>query len=387
MSRVLRGGMVGGGIGAFIGPVHRKAATLGGEARFVAGAFSADGEKSRRTGQELHLEADRVYPDFRSMAAREVSLPAEQRLDFVSIVTPNDSHFEVARTFLEAGFNIFCDKPMTTTLADAVRLRDIVRRTRKVFVLTHSFTGYPMVKEARHLVRGGSLGTIRKIIVDYSQGWLSGFMDRSRTGPLPWRLDPGRSGAAGSLGDVGTHAENLARYVTGLRIGELCAELNAFVPASPLDTDVNVLLHYEGGVRGLIHASQSLTGEENSLTLRVYGSKRGLTWDQENPNYLVLKDPGGSRTILSKGGEVTSPEAKQASYLPAGHPDGYIEAFANLYREGYSAIRAEIDGQSAPDCDFPGVEDGIESLVFVETCLRSAASDTKWIRMDRPVAE
>jgi predicted dehydrogenase len=384
MNRVLRGGMVGGGLGAFIGPVHRQAATIGGEARFVAGAFSADAEKSRLSGQALNLDGDRVYPDYRSMAAREASLSSDQRLDFVSVVTPNHSHFEVARTFLEAGFNVVCDKPMTTSLEDALRLRELVCRTRKVFVLTHSFTGYPMVKEARHLVRVGALGDLKKIIVDYSQGWLSSYMGNAPAGPIPWRLDPGRSGPAGSLGDVGTHAENLARYVTGLRIEELCAELNSFVPSSPLDTDVNILAHYEGGVRGMIQASQSLTGEENSLTLRVYGSKGGLFWDQENPNYLVLKKSGGSRIILSKGGDATSIEARQASYLPVGHPDGYIEAFANLYREGFKAIRAEIEGRPLLGFDFPTVEDGVESLVFVNTCITSSGGDAKWVRMERP---
>ncbi len=384
MSRLLRGGMVGGGIGAFIGPVHRQAARLGGEARFIAGAFSADAEKSRRSGQALHLDADRVYPDYRTMAAREAAMPEGRRLDFVSIVTPNHTHFEAARTFLEAGFNVVCDKPMTTSLADALRLREVVRRTGKVFVLTHSFTGYPMVKEARRLVRDGALGGLIKIIVDYSQGWLSRYMSATPTGPIPWRLDPERSGPAGSLGDIGTHAENLARYVTGLRIEELCGELNALVPSSPLDTDVNILAHYEGGVRGLIHASQSLTGEENSLTLRVYGTKGGLFWDQENPNYLVWKRPDGSRTVLSKGGEATSAEARQASYLPVGHPDGYIEAFANLYREGFKAIRAELEGKPLPACDFPTVEDGIESLVFVQACLAGSGAGAKWVRMERP---
>jgi predicted dehydrogenase len=241
-----------------------------------------------------------------------------------------------------------------------------------------------MVKEARHLVRVGALGDLKKIIVDYSQGWLSSYMGNAPAGPIPWRLDPGRSGPAGSLGDVGTHAENLARYVTGLRIEELCAELNSFVPSSPLDTDVNILAHYEGGVRGMIQASQSLTGEENSLTLRVYGSKGGLFWDQENPNYLVLKKSGGSRIILSKGGDATSIEARQASYLPVGHPDGYIEAFANLYREGFKAIRAEIEGRPLLGFDFPTVEDGVESLVFVNTCITSSGGDAKWVRMERP---
>ncbi len=384
MDRILRGGMIGGGLGAFIGPIHRKAAVIDGDAAFVAGAFSADPEKSVRSGRALRLDAERVYSDYRAMADRESSLPAKERLDFVSVVTPNDSHYDIARTFLEAGFNVICDKPMTTSVAEAVRLRKIVQASGKVFVLTHSFTGYPMVKEARHLVQNEALGKVKKIVVEYPQGWLARFMSPKVTDPLPWRLDPDKSGKTCSLGDVGTHAENLARYITGLRIEELCAELISFVPRSALDTDVNIMARYEGGAFGLIHASQVLAGEENGLAIRIYGTERGLSWDQENPNYLTIKETDGRKTVYSKGGAACSDIAKQASFLPVGHPDGYIEAFANIYREAYRAIKAEIARDPLPVCDYPTVEDGVESLVFIEACLESTRSSAKWQKMRRP---
>jgi predicted dehydrogenase len=240
-----------------------------------------------------------------------------------------------------------------------------------------------MVKEARKLVHEGFLGPLKKVVVEYVQGWLSPFMVGAEGRPLPWRLDPKRSGPAGSLGDVGTHAEHLVRYVTGLRIEQLCAELRSLVPASPLDTDVNVLVRFEGGAGGLIHASQCLAGEENGLTLRVYGTKGGLVWEQENPNYLVLKDPKGFRTVYSKGGAITSEQARAASFLPVGHPDGYVEAFANIYREAFKAIRARKEGISPPECDYPTVLDGVESMTFVETVLESSRSSSKWVPMRR----
>lgn len=382
MERKLRGGMVGGGIGAFIGPVHRMAATLDGQAEFVAGAFSSDPEKSKKSGEELGLDPSRVYKSYKEMAEKEAKLPADRRIDFVSIVVPNSSHYPAAKTFLEAGFNVICDKPMTTSLADAKSLQQIVQKTGKVFALTHNYTGYPMVKQARHMVQSGMLGTINKVVVEYPQGWLSGFITNPSNIIGMWRMDPKIAGSSCCMGDLGTHAENLVRYITGLEIDELCAELSAFVKGNRLEDDGNVLVRYKGGAKGVLYASQISAGEENPLSIRVYGLKCGLEWKQEDPNYLTVKDPAGTHTRYSKGNSNLCKEALAAGRLIWGHPDGFIEAFANLYREAFKGIRAETAGKKIPPCDHPTVDDGVIGVAFIETVLASNKSKDKWTKME-----
>ena len=379
--RKLRGGMVGGGLGAFIGPIHRMAATMDGKAEYVAGAFSSDPDKSRKSGEAIYLDPKRIYPNYNEMAEKEAALPDEERIDFVSIVTPNVTHYAVARTFLEAGIHVVCDKPMTYTLEEARQLKSVVEKTGKVFVLTHNYTGYPMVKQARWMVQQGMLGKINKIVVEYPQGWLADKLDGGQTSLDVWRMDPKKAGASCCMGDIGTHAENLARYISGLEIDELCADLTAFIPGNDLEDDGNVLIHYKGGARGVLHASQISVGEENGLHIRIYGSQLGLSWKQENPNYLVAGNREGLRTIYSKGNDNLCQGARDAGRLPSGHPDGFIEAFANVYLEGYREIRADLEGKSRPDADHPTVTDGVTGMAFVETLLTSAASEKKWTKM------
>jgi predicted dehydrogenase len=380
-NRKLHAGMVGGGIGAFIGPVHRMAATLDGEAEFVAGAFSSDPEKSKQSGEELFLNPSRVYGSYTELLEAEKEKPADERLDFISIVTPNSTHFKIAKACMEAGFNVICDKPMTMNLEEAKALKAVVEQTGKVFALTHNYTGYPMVKQARVMVENGELGKINKIVVEYPQGWLSGFLREAEGAISPWRMDPAKAGASCCMGDIGTHAENLARYITGLEIDEMCADLTTFIESNPLEDDGNVLIHYKGGARGILYASQISSGEENGLNIRIYGTEKGLYWNQEDPNYLVIKDPSGFTTTYSKGNECLCDEAKEAGRLPFGHPDGFIEAFANVYRAAYTAIRAEVSGEPIPICDYPSVDDGVIGMAFIETVLKSAASVEKWVKM------
>ncbi|MBM4148414.1 MAG: Gfo/Idh/MocA family oxidoreductase [Lentisphaerae bacterium] len=380
-NRRLRMGMVGGAVGAFIGPVHRMAATLDGEAELVAGAFSSNPAKSRKTGGELMLDPRRTYDSYREMIAKESKLPPGERVDFVSIVTPNASHFDIASAFLKAGFNVVCDKPMTTSLKQAKDLHRLVRKTGKVFALTHNYTGYPMVKQARHMCGKGMLGKINKVVVEYPQGWMAGFITNPGNAIGMWRMDPKIAGGSCCIGDIGIHAENLVRYITGLEVEELCADLSTFVKINKLEDDGNILIHYKGGARGILYASQISAGEENPLSIRVYGTKLGLEWRQEDPNYLHVKDPAGYRTRYSKGNDYLCPEAKGAARLIWGHPDGFIEAFANIYREAYRGIRAEIAGKRMPVCDHPTSLDGVVGLAFIETVLASGRSRSKWTRM------
>lgn len=375
--RKLRGGMVGGGIGAFIGPVHRMAATMDGEADFVAGAFSSNPAKSAKSGRALFMDPRRVYASWMDMVEAESKAPAGSRLDFVSIVTPNSTHFPVAKAFLEAGFNVICDKPMTMTLAEAKALDKVVAKSGRVFALTHNYTGYPMVKHARWLVQSQkALGVINKVVVEYPQGWLSGLLRDTKTTINTWRMDPAKAGGACAMGDIGTHAENLARYITGLEIAELCADTTAFIKSNPLEDDGNLLIHYRGGARGILSASQISSGEENGLNIRVYGTKLGLEWHQQNPNYLMVKDPSGFVTTYSRGNACLSDVAKANTRIPFGHPEGFIEAFANVYRAAYGAIRA---GKRTGD--FPNVRDGVLGMAFIETVIKSAKSKQKWTKM------
>ncbi len=385
MNRKLRYGMIGGGRGAFIGAVHRIAAQMDGQAELVAGAFSSDPDRSRASGEDLGLDPARVHGSFQEMAEAEAKQPAGSRLDFVVIVTPNHQHFPPAKLFLEKGFNVVCDKPVTFDLKEALALKKVVAKTRKVFVLTHNYTGNAMVKQARDLVRSGRLGALRKVVVEYSQGWLSTALEKSDQKQAAWRTDPKRSGAAGCMGDIGTHAENLARYVTGLRIEELSADLTAFVKGRALDDDGNVLLRFKGGAKGVLHASQICVGEENALSLRVYGDKAGLEWRQEHPNQLLVKYPDRPAEIWGRGnGYLTSDAAKTAARVPAGHPEGYLEAFGNLYREAFRAIRAEVSGKKLPaDLDYPTIDDGIEGMAFIETVVKSSRLGAKWVKLPR----
>jgi len=380
-NRKLRGGMVGGGRDSLIGPVHRMAATMDGQAEFVAGAFSSDPEKSRSFGQELNLDASRVYADYNQMAEKEAELPPDKRIDFVSITTPNVYHFDIAKRFLEAGFNVICDKPMTYSLAEAKELKSIVEKSGKVFSLTHNYNGYPMVKQARSMVRDGLVGNINKVVVDYPQGWLAILFERGDLLPRIWRLDPEKSGISCCVGDIGVHAETLARYITGLEIEELCADLSSFIPKNLLDDDGSILIHYKGGAKGIINVSQISTGEGNALSIRIYGTTLSLAWNQENPNILTSKDIKGCTIVYSKGERGLSNEARKASRLPLGQPEGFIETFANIYLETFKAIRTKLAGQPIPECDYPTVDDGVIGMSFVETVVASATSDNKWTKM------
>ena len=375
--RKLRGGMVGGGIGSFFGPVHRMAATLDGQAEYVCGAFSSDPQKSKKSGKALYLDPSRVYSSYKEMAEKESVLPPDKRIDFITIVTPNVYHFDAARTFLEAGFHVICDKPMTCNLAEAKELKSIVDKTGKVFALTHTYTGYPIVKQARYMVSQGLLGKINKVVVEYPQGWLSNFLEDGVTTETMWRTDPQKAGVSLCMGDIGIHAENLGRYITGLEIEKLCADLSHYIPGNLLDDDGNILVHYKGGAKGIIYASQISTGEENGLNIKVYGTKLSLFWNQENPNYLLVKNKEGISTTYSKGNRILCQDAQNAARLPPGHPEGIIEALANIYLEAYKAIRAGLN----TGFDYPTVNDGVIGMAFVETVLASAASERKWVDM------
>ncbi len=384
MNRKLRFGMIGGGRGAFIGSVHRIAAIMDGRAELVAGAFSSDPGRSRDSGADLFLDPSRVYGSYLEMAAKEKAMPADRRLDFVIIVTPNHQHFPPAKAFLEAGFNVVCDKPVTLNLAEAKALRKIVAKTKKVFVLTHNYTGNAMVKQARAMVRAGELGDIRKVVVEYPQGWLFNRLEASGQKQAAWRTDPKRSGAAGCMGDIGTHAENLAHYITGLDIAELCADLSTFVPGRALDDDGNVLLRFKGGAKGILHASQISVGEENNLNIRVYGTKAGLEWHQEHPNELWVKFPDRPAQLWRRGNGYVGDAAKRATRIPAGHPEGYLEAFGNLYAEAFRAISAEVQGQPLPkDLDFPTIDDGVKGMAFIETLVKSAHAGARWVKFPK----
>jgi len=378
MKRKLRMGMVGGGRGAFIGGVHRMAANLDGQIELVAGCFSSDPDKNNASGEDLFLDPSRVYSSYEEMAKAEAALSPERRIDFVSIVTPNHLHFPVAKSFLEAGFNVVCDKPMTSTLADAQALRDCVKKTGRIFALTHNYTGYPMVKQARHLIREGHLGRILKVVAEYPQGWLNKPIEEEGQKQAAWRTDPARAGLSSCIGDIGTHAENLVRYITGLEMESLCADFTTFVPGRRLEDDGNLLVHYKGGARGVLYASQISVGEENNLNIRIYGEKASLEWHQEHPNELIVKYPDEPRRILRRGNGYNSPDAAKFTRLPAGHPEAFIEAFANIYLEATRHIRDRIEGNENGPYDYPTVEDGVAGVAFIAAAVTSAGADAKW---------
>ncbi len=369
----VRYGMVGGGPDSFIGPVHRMAAALDGQFTLVAGAFSSDGERSRQAGETLGLDPTRTYASYEEMVRAEAALPPDERVEIVSIVTPNHLHFPVARTFLEAGFHVVCDKPLTTTLEDAEILCRMVEKGDHVFAVTHNYTGYPMVKEARERVRSGSLGTVRKVVVEYSQGWLATLLEAEGHKQAEWRMDPSRAGISSALGDIGSHAHNLTRYVTGLEVESLFADLGTLVSGRSLEDDAAVLLHFEGGARGVLLASQISVGERNHLRLRVYGTEGGLDWNQEIPDRLRLMSADGSERLLHVSGSDLSARTQAHTRLPAGHPEGFIEAFANLYRNVARTLRVR-QGVAEPglfDDDFPTVQDGASGVHFIETAVES----------------
>jgi predicted dehydrogenase len=377
----LKMGMVGGGSGAFIGAVHRRAAVMDGEVEFVAGALSSTADKALASGTELGVTDERNYASWERMLEVELSLPEEERIDFVSIVTPNHMHHPVARAFAEAGFNVVLDKPMVQTSEEAEDLRRVVEGSGVVFAVTYTYTGYPMVKQARHMVRQGLLGEVRKVIVEYNQGWLARRLEESGAKQAEWRTDPARSGIAGAVGDIGSHAENLVSTITGLEVSEICADLTTFVSGRRLDDDGNLLIRYEGGAKGVMVASQISAGEENDLRVRIYGSEGGLEWRQEEPNYLYHRPAEEPERVLKRGNVYLCEEAKKASRLPPGHPEGFIEAFANVYMSAAAAIRAKKE-RVKPDglpWDFPTVYDGARGVYFIEKTVESSQSDKKWL--------
>jgi predicted dehydrogenase len=373
LGRKIKYGMVGGGPDAFIGGVHRMAAALDGTIELVAGAFSSQAEKSKQQGEALLLDPSRVYGSFQEMAEKEAQLPEGERIDFVSIVTPNAMHFPVAKVFLEAGFNVVCDKPMTTTVEEAEELIKLTKAKDLVFGLTHNYTGYPMVKQAKQLIEEGKLGTIRKVVVEYPQGWLSTPLDAEGMKQAAWRTDPAQAGVSSCMGDLGSHAENLARYITGLEIEELCADMTTFVKGRRLEDDGNVLIHYKGGARGVLYASQISPGEENNLVIRVYGETAGLEWHQENPNYLILKYLDKPMETWTRGSGYLGEAAGSNTRIPFGHPEGFIEAFANIYKAVASTIAAKLTGDKPGrhDLDFPTVVDGAFGVHFIHKTVES----------------
>ena len=385
MSRKIRYGMVGGGRGAFIGAVHRIAANMDGQIELVCGAFSSDPDRSKASGADLYLQPHRCYGTYEEMIRTEAKLPASQRLEFVAIVTPNHMHFPPAKLALEHGFHVLSDKPATFNLAEAKAIAALVKKTGLLYGLTHNYTGYPLVKEARDMIRAGKLGAIRKVVVEYPQGWLATRLEASGQKQAGWRTDPKRSGAAGSMGDIGTHAENLAEYITGLHIEELAADITTFVKGRKLDDDGNVLLRFKGGAKGVLHCSQISVGEENNLSIRVYGEKGGIEWHQREPNSMLVKWPDQPMQVYRTANGYLCKSAAGASRTPPAHPEGYLEAFANIYRNFANAIRAYNDGRKVAKDDaandYPKIEDGVRGMAFIDAVVKSSKHNAKWTKL------
>jgi predicted dehydrogenase len=384
MNRKLRMGMVGGGKGAFIGAVHRIAANMDGMIELVCGALSTSPEKADESGKMLFLPENRSYHSYEDMIERESQLPADQRMDFLTIVTPNHAHFGPAMMALDNGFHVVIDKPISFTLDEAKQLKKKVDETGLLLLLTHTYAGYPMVKQARNMVKMGELGKIRKILVEYPQGWLSRLSEKDGNPQAAWRTDPARSGKSGCMGDIGTHAAHLAEYISGLKITQLCADLNIVVEGRQLDDDGNVLLRFDNGANGVLVASQIAAGEENALKIRVYGEKGGLEWAQQEPNTLILKWLDEPIQILRTGSHRLSNEANFNSRTPAGHPEGYLEAFGNLYRNFALCLSAKIEGLEAPSeaLDYPSVNEGVRGMAFIDNVVKSGLSNEKWTNFD-----
>jgi predicted dehydrogenase len=382
--RKLRMGMVGGGQGAFIGAVHRMAAALDQQVELVAGCFSRDSANTQKTGAQLYLDPARCYDNYQVMAETEAKLPPDKRIDFVAIVTPNAAHHPVAAAFLDAGIHVVCDKPMTCTIEEAEDLVARVEKTGLVFALTHNYTAHPLIRHARELFRSGRMGTVRKVVAEYLQDWLARPVERDGSKQAGWRTDPAQSGVGGSLGDIGSHAFNLAEYVTGEQVVELSCDKTTFVQGRRLDDDANILLRFAGGAKGILTCSQIATGEENALRLRVYAAEGGIAWEQENPNYMKLFRLGEPVRILGRGhGDYLTPEAMAVTRTPAGHPEGYLEAFATLYCGAVEAIRRHIDGKPMPIADyrFPTVYDGLRGVKFIHRAVESAQKGGVWVKL------
>ncbi len=375
----IRLGMVGGGQGAFIGAVHRIASRLDGHFTLVAGALSASPERARASAEALGLAPERSYDDFAAMARREARL--KDGIEAVAIVTPNHMHLPVAREFLRRGVHVICDKPLTGTLPDARALAAAARKADALFVLTHNYTGYPLVRHARALARSGALGDIRLVQVEYAQDWLAEPPDPANK-QAAWRTDPAKSGAGGATGDIGTHAYNIARFVTGLELEALSADIQSFVPGRLLDDNAHVMLRFKGGARGALWCSQVATGCENALRLRVFGTRAAISWAQENPNELWFTPLGAPARRLTRGGPETGADAAAATRIPPGHPEGFLEGFANLYADAAAAIRAHREGSVAPQAALlPSVADGLEGVAFVDACVRSSRRNAGWVAL------
>lgn len=388
MNRKLRMGMVGGGIGAFIGTVHLTAALMDNQIELVCGCFSSDPEKSKASGKQKFLPEERVYGTYLEMFEKEAKLPEGERMDFVVIVTPNHMHFDPAMKALEHGFHVVLDKPITFTLGEALQLKQKIEDTGLAFALTHTYSGYPAVKEARKMVADGKFGKIRKIYVEYPQGWLSSRLEDTDNKQAGWRTDPARSGKAGCMGDIGTHAHQLAEYITGLKVTEVCADLNTFVPGRRLDDDGSAFLRFDNGAHGVLTASQIAFGKENALSIRVFGETGGLEWKQEEPNTLIIHSADHPSQILRTGNNLSTPAALHNTRTPGGHPEGYLEAFANIYRNFALTLRAKANGEEPTDemLDFPGVEDGIRGMQFIETVVSAGFNDkVKWVKFGETV--
>jgi len=384
-NRKLRMGIIGGGLNGFIGAVHIRAAIMENEIELVSGCFSRDAETCLKSGRFYHLPDDRIYLNYKEMFEKEALLPDGERMDFVAIVTPNHLHFEPAMLALEHGYDVVLDKPMTWSLEEAFKLRDKVIQTGRTFALTHVYTGYPAVKEMKARIARGDIGAVRRILVEYVQGWLSERIELQSGNNAGWRTDPKTSGKGGAVGDIGTHAWHISEYVTGLQVKELCAELKAFVPGRPIDDDAAALLHYDNGVTGILHASQIAVGEENNLHIRVYGEKGGLEWMQQEPNTLLFKHPSLPTEAIrvAKGSPNLSDLAKWNIRTPGGHPEGFIEAFANIYRNFALTVRAKAAGEEPTTemLDFPNANDGLRGMQFIETMVASGYSDNnKWVK-------
>ena len=384
MQRKIRMGMIGGGQGSFIGAVHRMAANLDGKIELVCGAFNSNSKRSKDSGRELFLPPDRVYSDYEEMILTEKELPLNERMDFVAIVTPNHFHYSPAKLALENGFHVICDKPVTFNLKEAEKLGKLVKKTNLLFALTHTYTGYPMVKEAKNIVQSGKIGNVRKIIVEYPQGWLSQAIESEDQKQAAWRTDPAKSGISCCMGDIGTHAENLCQYITGLDIDELSAELTTFVKGRPLDDDGSVFIRFKNGAKGVLCASQISAGEENNINIKVYGEKGGLEWQQADSNTLLLKWLDKPVQMLRAGANFSnlSDAALFNCRLPGGHPEGYIEAFANIYRNFALSINCFLNKETPNQLylDFPSINDGIEGMKFIKTVVESSSHNAKWIK-------
>jgi len=373
-------GMVGGGTGSFIGGVHRIAAAIDGQIELVCGAFSSDPTKSKESGKALFLPENRVYGSFEEMILKEKELPESERMDFISIVTPNHMHFAPAKLALENGFHVVCDKPVAFDLDEAVTLKKLVDQSGLYFALTHNYTAYPMIKQAKELVKEGKLGKIRKVIAEYSQGWLATKLEDSGQKQASWRVDPSKSGAGGAIGDIGTHAANLAEYITGLEIDAVCADITTFVEGRLLDDDANVLLRFKDGAKGVLHVSQICVGEENNLRIKVYGEKGGLVWQQQEPNSLEVKFMDQPTQVFRTASAGIGQTATEVTRIPAGHPEGYLEAFATIYKK-FASVLQSTKSRSTPnesDLDFPTVDDGIRGMLFIDRVIASSKEEQTW---------